>query len=379
MHLDYFDLAGPPQSPELLLGAMAERLWPLPTSDYSLSSYGSSVRAEALEALDALCTPGDRGCTLDQAQADEQVQRVLETLGQSVMALKAARMDGDEGPLHRLLLPSPEEWAILKAASPLLPRTTLAGILLLKPMWLRPLDGFRGDSTTKDASGDWPALLRHLLVEDAAIHSVPGCLLRADRWQEGFLYRSPAPFYRWPLWLLAFGRGLDLRALGIALAFHPGLFEGWWVSAGFVSAFQSGGDGSPAQETLRAEIKRQGGGEALYRALLSCDWTFLDPTDITMESSLLRMENGKPQLDGERLFFQNTVKWWLREAQPRRPEVEMATEETRRLMSWGHHQWLHSRHSAVPFDWSGVSLEEALKKASAFASADASPAPSSAS
>jgi len=379
MQLDYFGVAGPPQSPELLLRTMAERLWPLHASDYSLSSYGSSVRAEALEALDALCTPSDRGCTLDQAQADEQVQRVLETLGQLVIALKAARMAGDEKPLHRLLLPSEEEWTILKAASPILPRTTLAGILLLKPMWLRPLDGFRGDPTTKDDSGDWPALLRHLFVEDTAIHSVPGCLLKAERWHEGFLYRSPAPFYRWPLWLLAFGRGLGLRALGIAVAFHPGLFEGWWVSTGFVRAFQRGGSGSPSQETLRAEVKRQGGDEALCHALLSCDWTFLDPTDIASENKVLRMEDGKPLLDAEHLFFQDTVGWWLQEVQPRQPTVEMTTEETRRLMSWGHHQWLYSRHSAAPFDWSGVSLEEALKKASAFASADASPTPSSAS
>lgn len=378
MHLDFFDLAGPPQRPELLLRAMAERLWPIASWDYSCQSYAGSVRVETLAAMDALCPSADHGCSLEEAQADDRVRRVLHALEGVIAALKTARMDGDVGPLHLFLLPSVAEWAVLTTARPILPCASLAGLLLLRPLWLRPLREFQPsqESGSVDDGGDWPGLLGHLFVDDVAQRIVPGCLLRADRWQEGFLYRSPAPFYRWPLWLLAFGLGLDLRALGIALAFHSGLFEGWWVSAGFVSAFQSGGDGSPAQETLRAEIKRQGGGEALYRALLSCDWTFLDPTDITMESSLLRMENGKPQLDGERLFFQNTVKWWLREVQPRRPEVEMATEETRRLMSWGHHQWLHTRHSATPFDWNGVTLEAAMEATAIFAAAAAISLPS---
>ena len=208
--------------------------------------------------------------------------------------------------------------------------------------------------------GDWPALLGHLFVNDAARRVVPGCLLRADRWHEPFLYRHPAPFYRWPLWLLACGRSMDLRALGIALAFHPGLFEGWWVCDAFVRAFQDGGSGSPAEETLRAEVRRQGGGEALCRALLSCDWTFLDTTEITLESGLLRMESGVPQLDGERFFFQNTVAWWLRVVQPLRPEVEMPSEQSQCLMSWGYHQWMRTRNSAAPFDWRGISLNDAM-------------------
>lgn len=211
---------------------------------------------------------------------------------------------------------------------------SLAALLLMRPLWVRPLEHWQGRSLD--------SLVEHLLVAYAA----PRFLLRA--WSEPVDVES----LRWMAWLIVLGQGGSLPRMS-ELA-HASDGESWArVPSKLAAALARVPDSLPPREgILLAEILRLGGSEREFELLRR------DPSFV--------LDFAGPIDASELEFWRGTVSWLVR----RREDVD---DSTPAILAWARHEQTERVRMGRGFEWRGRTWASARRDALAYQATFARP------
>lgn len=208
--------------------------------------------------------------------------------------------------------------------------TALAGLLLFRPFWLRPLERWSG--------GSLAALVEYLLVA----YPVPRFLLKA--WQVPLDVES-LRFRAWSLVLAQGGSLVRLSELGEAG--DPQLWAR--VPSRLAHALARVPDSlSVRHGVMLAEILRLGGSEREFELLRR------DPSYV--------LDFGGPLEPDELAFWRGTVAWLIR----RRDEVEHERDASLALLAWARHEQTERARRGQSFEWRGRTWASARRDALAY-------------
>lgn len=208
----------------------------------------------------------------------------------------------------------------------------LAGLLLFRPFWLRPLERW--------SAGSFASLVEHLLVA----YPVPRFLLQA--WAAPLDVES----IRFRAWSLVLAQGGSLVRLGeLGEAGDPQLWAR--VPSRLAHALARVPDSLAVRHgVMLAEILRLGGSEREFELLRR------DPSYV--------LDFGGPLEPDELAFWRGTVAWLIR----RRDEIEQDGERDASLavLAWARHEQTERARRGQTFDWRGRTWASARRDALAY-------------